>query len=179
MAIGPEIYVDGVVVVTEESRNGEKIQTPVGMIRGKNVLRRILDSKFDWKEDFFRGVTASQIMVEMTQGDWVQLESPLSKVIDIFGRTRFAFVPVIDTIKEYNTNKPTIRGTLSIRDFLPLIVNKKFISIMTKIEGLSMQDLISDSIGKWGFFNKRCYKHNGEQWYTKYRNTKQSSKLWK
>ena len=125
LAIGPEIYVDGVVVVTEESRNGEKIQTPVGMIGGKNVLRRILDSTFDWKEDFFRGVTASQIMVEMTQGDWVQLESPLSKVIDIFGRTRFAFVPVIDTIKEYNTNKPTIRGTLSIRDFLPLIVNKK------------------------------------------------------
>ncbi len=126
LAIGPEIYVDGVVVVTEESRNGEKIHdTCWNDWASKNVLRRILDSTFDWKEDFFRGVTASQIMVEMTQGDWVQLESPLSKVIDIFGRTRFAFVPVIDTIKEYNTNKPTIRGTLSIRDFLPLIVNKK------------------------------------------------------
>ena len=78
-------------------------------------------------------------MVEMTQGDWVQLESPLSKVIDIFGRTRFAFVPVIDTIKEYNTNKPTIRGTLSIRDFLPLIVNKKIHFNHDKNRGVELE----------------------------------------
>ena len=125
LAIGPEIYVDGVVVVTEESHNGKKIQTPVGMIGGKNVLRSMLDSTFDRKEDFFGDATASQIMVEMIQRDWVELESPLSKVIDVFGRTRFAFVPVISTIKEHNTNKPVIVGTLTIRDFLPLIVNKK------------------------------------------------------
>ena len=55
----------------------------------------------------------------------MQLESPLSKVISIFWRTRFAFVPIISTTKEYNTGKPIIIGTLSIRDFLPLIVSKK------------------------------------------------------
>ena len=106
LAIGPEIYVDGVVVVTEESHNGEKIQTPVGMIGGKNVLRSMLDGMFDRKEDFFGDVTASQIMAQMTQNDWVELESPLSKVIDVFGRTRFGFVPVISTIREHNNNKP-------------------------------------------------------------------------
>ena len=105
LAIGPEIYVDGVVVVTEESHDGEKIQTPVGMIGGKHVLRSMLNSTLDQKEDFFGDVTASQIMVEMTQSDWVELESPLSKVIDVFGRTKFAFVPVISTIKEHDTNK--------------------------------------------------------------------------
>jgi CBS domain-containing protein len=125
LAIGPEIYVDGVVVVTEGSRNGKKIHMPVGMIGGKNVLRSMLDNSFDWKEDFFGDVTASQIMVETTQGDWVELESPLNKVVDVFGRTRFAFVPVVSTIKEHDNNKPAIIGTLTIRDFLPLIVNKK------------------------------------------------------
>ncbi|MGA7370301.1 MAG: CBS domain-containing protein [Nitrososphaeraceae archaeon] len=125
LAIGPEIYVDGVVVVTEESHNGKKIQTPVGMIGGKNVLRSMLESTFDRKEDFFGDVIASQIMVEMTQSNWVELESPLSKVIHIFERTRFAFVPVINTIEEHNINKPAIIGTLTIRDLLPLIVNKK------------------------------------------------------
>jgi CBS domain-containing protein len=124
LAIGPEIYVDGVVVVTEENLNGKKIQTPVGMIGGKNVMRSMLESTFGWKEDFFGEVTASEIMVEITQSDLVDLESPLSKVIDTFRRTRFAFVPVISTTKEYNTNKPIIIGTLTIRDFLPLIANK-------------------------------------------------------
>jgi CBS domain-containing protein len=125
LAIGPEIYVDGVVVVTEESRNGKKIQTPVGMIGGRNVLRYMLESKFDPKEDFFRTVTASQIMVETTQSDLAELESLLSKVIDIFGRTKFAIVPVMSSIKENNAMEPAIIGTLTIRDFLPLIVDKK------------------------------------------------------
>ena len=125
LAIGPEIYVDGVVVVTEESHDGKKIQTPVGMIGGKHVLRSMLNSTLDRKEDFFGDVTASQIMVEMTQSDWVELESPLSRVIDVFGKTKFAFVPVISTIKEHDTNKAAIIGTITIRDFLPLIISKK------------------------------------------------------
>jgi CBS domain-containing protein len=126
LSIGPEIYVDGVVVVTEEGHNGKKIQTPIGRIGGKNVLCRMLESTFDCQEYFFGDdVTASQIMIELTESDCVELESPLSKVIDIFERTRFAFVPIISTTKEYNTNKPIIIGTLTVRDFLPLIVNKK------------------------------------------------------
>jgi CBS domain-containing protein len=125
LAIGPEIYVDGVVVVTEESHNGKKIQIPVGMIGGRNVLRYMLESTFDPKEDVFSTVTASQIMVEITQSDLVELESSLRKVIDIFQRTRFAIVPVMSTLKEDNASKPVIIGTLTIRDFLPLIVDKK------------------------------------------------------
>ena len=139
LAIGPEIYVDGVVVITEENLNGKKIQTPVGRIGGKNVLRNMLESASDWEEDFFGDVTASQIMVEVTQNDWVELESPLSKVIDIFGRTRFAFVPVVSTTKEYNSNKPIIIGTLTIRDFLPLIINKKIHFNHDEIKGIINQ----------------------------------------
>jgi CBS domain-containing protein len=124
LAIGPEIYVDGVVVV-EENHNGKKIQTPVGMIGGRNVLRYMLESTFNPNEEFFSAVTASQIMIEMTQSDLAETESSLSKVIDIFGRTRLAIVPVMRSIKENNASKPAILGTLTIRDFLPLIVDRK------------------------------------------------------
>lgn len=95
------------------------------MIGGRNVLRYMLESNFDPKEDFFRTVTASEIMVEVTQSDLAELESLLSKVIDIFGRTKFAIVPVMSSIKENNASKPAIIGTLTVRDFLPLIVDKK------------------------------------------------------
>jgi CBS domain-containing protein len=125
LAIGPEIYVDGVVVVDEENLDGKKIQTPVGMIGGRNVMRSMLENPFAGKKDFFGEITASEIMVEVTQSDLVYLESPLSKVIDTFRRTKFAFVPVISTTKEHSTPKPIIIGTLTIRDFLPLIANKK------------------------------------------------------
>jgi CBS domain-containing protein len=125
LAIGPEIYVDGVVVVIEENRNGKKIQIPVGRIGGKHILCSILESTPNWEEDIFENVTASQIMIEVTESECVELESPLRSVIDIFERTRFAFVPIISITKEYNTNKPIIIGTLAVRDFLSLIVERK------------------------------------------------------
>ena len=139
LAIGPEIYVDGVVVVAEENLDGKKMQTPVGMIGGKNVMRSLLENTFAGKKDFFGEVTASEIMVEVTQSDLVDLESPLSKVIDTFRRTRFAFVPVISTTKEHNTLKPIIIGTLTIRDFLPLIANKKIQLNHDEPEGIIYQ----------------------------------------
>jgi CBS domain-containing protein len=85
----------------------------------------MLESTFDPEEDFFSTVTASQIMVEIKQSDLAELESSLTVVIDIFERTRFAIVPVMSTLKEDNASKPVIIGTLTIRDFLPLIVDKK------------------------------------------------------
>ena len=139
LAIGPEIYVDGVVVVAEENLDGKKMQTPVGMIGGKNVMRSLLENTFAGKKDFFGEVTASEIMVEVTQSDLVDLESPLSNVIDTFRRTRFAFVPVISTTKEHNTLKPIIIGTLTIRDFLPLIANKKIQLNHDEPEGIIYQ----------------------------------------
>jgi predicted transcriptional regulator len=125
LAIGPEIYVDGLVVVAELKKDGKKIQTPIGSIGGRDVLSSILGGDYNHLEDFFLHMTASQIMVEMTESDWVELKSQLSKVIDIFKRTRFAFVPIVGTAGEDNNNKPTTVGALTIRDFLPLIVNKK------------------------------------------------------
>jgi CBS domain-containing protein len=139
LAIGPEIYVDGVVVVTEENRNGKKVQIPVGRIGGKHILCSILESTPDREEDIFENLTASQIMIEITESDCVELESPLSSIIDIFERTRFAFVPIISVTKEYNTNKPIVIGTLTVRDFLSLIVDRKISISDDRIEGIINQ----------------------------------------
>jgi hypothetical protein len=38
LAIGPEIYVDGLVVVVEINHDGKRMQTPIGGIGGRNVL---------------------------------------------------------------------------------------------------------------------------------------------
>jgi CBS domain-containing protein len=135
LAIGPEIYVDGVIVISEKDHNGKKIRTPVGRIGGKNILSSMLENTLDSQKDYLGHVTASQIMVKMTGRDCVELESPLSKVIDIFERMRFAFVPVITTTKEDNNDKPIIIGTLSIRDFLPLIASKKLCIDQSETEG--------------------------------------------
>ena len=138
------------------------------------MLRSMLDSTFDRKEDLFGDATASQIMVEMTQRGWVELESPLSKVIDVFGRTRFAFVPVISTIKEHNTSKPVIVGTLTIRDFLPLIVNhdenkgtiNQISSPIVSVSGdSSIKDAISIMVNK-GIRNigiRNCHQGYGNE----------------
>ena len=42
---------------------------------GGRTLQYMLETKFDPKEDFFRTVTASQIMIKMTQSDLTELES--------------------------------------------------------------------------------------------------------
>jgi CBS domain-containing protein len=187
LAIGPEIYVDGVVVVTEESHNGKKIQTPVGMIGGRNVLRYMLESTFDPKEDF-ADVNASQIMVEMTQSDLTELESSLSKVLEIFGRTKFAIVPVMSPIKENNATKPAMIGILTIRDFLPLIVDKKLqfnhggnegiinqiSSPIVSVSGdTSIKDAISIMVNK-GIRNLGIRNQKQEKEYERNGNTKSS-----
>jgi CBS domain-containing protein len=145
LAIGPEIYVDGLVVVVEINHDGKRMQTPIGRIGGRNVLSGILDCSFSRHEDTFLQVTASQIMVEMTEGDCVELKSPLSQVIDIFKRTRFAFVPIISTARADN-NRPIIVGTISVRDFLPLLVNKTIGINLEENEKFSINQISSSLI---------------------------------
>jgi hypothetical protein len=67
LAIGPQIYVDGLVVVVELYKDGKKIQTPIGRIGGRDVLSSILDCAFNYQEEFF--LHASQIMVDITESE--------------------------------------------------------------------------------------------------------------
>ncbi len=104
MAIGPQIYVDGLVVL-----EGEK---PVGKIGSKQILLTIINSKYpDWLEK-----TASQVMDSSEIS--LEMDSPLSKAIDIFNQTSFAFIPI--------TKSGLVAASLSMRDILPVITTSTF-----------------------------------------------------
>ena len=56
LAIGPQIYVDGLVVISDNEKGQRR--RPVGMIAGKHIISNLLDSDYpDWLE-----TKASQIM---------------------------------------------------------------------------------------------------------------------
>ena len=70
LAIGPQIYVDGLVVV-----EGER---PIGRIGSKQILLTIINSKYpDWLE-----VSAAQMMDNSRI--YLEMDLPLSKAINIF-----------------------------------------------------------------------------------------------
>jgi hypothetical protein len=100
MAIGPQIYVDGLVVI-----QGEKA---IGKIGSKQILLTIINSKYpDWLEK-----TASQIMDSSEIS--LEMDSPLSRAIDIFNQTSIAFIPI--------TKSGLVVASLSVRDILPIII---------------------------------------------------------
>ncbi|MGH9973633.1 MAG: CBS domain-containing protein [Nitrososphaeraceae archaeon] len=99
LAIGPQIYVDGLVVV-----EGER---PIGRIGSKQILLTIINSKYpDWLE-----VSAAQMMDNSRI--YLEMDLPLSKAINIFKQTGFAFIPI--------TKSGLVVASLTIRDVLPII----------------------------------------------------------
>ena len=104
MAIGPQIYVDGLVVL-----EGEK---PIGKISSKQILLAIINSKYpDWLKK-----TALQIMD--TSEISLDMDYPMSRAIDIFNQTSFAFIPI--------TKSGLVVASLSVRDVLPVIMATNF-----------------------------------------------------
>ena len=111
LAIGPQIYVDGVVVL-----DNHKV---VGVIGGRHIIEYILYHPKGWLHG-----TASMVMSRFE--NTVQADYPLSVALDIFSKTGFAFVPI--------TIKQSVVTSLSIRDVLRVVVASK---LETPIDGLS------------------------------------------
>lgn len=101
LAIGPQIYVDGLAVL-----DGQK---PVGRIGGQHIIQYILQHRDSWLQ-----ATASQIMSHAPSV--VEASDPLETALYIFGKTRFAFVPI--------TVDGRVATSLSIRDILRLATDK-------------------------------------------------------
>ncbi len=101
LAVGPQIYVDGLVVL-----DGQK---PVGRIGGQHIVQYILQHQGGWFQS-----TVSQIMSQAPSA--VEASDHLSVALDIFKKTRFAFVPV--------TIDGRIATSLSIRDILRISAGK-------------------------------------------------------
>ena len=100
LAIGPQIYVDGITVL-----NGE---TAVGRIGGTHVIQHILLRPNNWLES-----VASEIMSKPAHV--VSAEDELSTALEVFAKTKFAYVPVAIDGK--------VGTTLCIRDILPQVAN--------------------------------------------------------
>ena len=101
LAIGPQIYVDGLVVTAGKE--------PVGRISSKHILQNIINSHHaEWLNK-----TASELMDRNVLS--IEMNSSLGAAMKIFGETRFAFLPI--------TEKGSLIASLGIRDILPLIVN--------------------------------------------------------
>ena len=107
LAIGPQIYVDGLVVL-----DGKK---PVGRIGGQHIISYILQHEDGWFPS-----AASQIM-----SPWpsiVEASEPLSVALDVFAKTRFGFVPI--------TIEDRVATTLSLRDILRALTGKLVIPVI-------------------------------------------------
>jgi predicted transcriptional regulator len=105
LAIGPQIYVDGLVVIDK----GRGKEEPVGRISSKQIISKILNLGYlEWLD-----LKASQIMDSFVGS--IEMDSPLSTALEVFEKTRFAFVPIIAK------DSSIVAASLSIRDILPLI----------------------------------------------------------
>jgi CBS domain-containing protein len=100
LALGPQIYVDGLVVLNDN--NGA-----AGTIGGRHIAEYILyHQKSDWP-----AASASDIMTRFDST--VEADHSLTVALDIFAKTEFAFVPV--------TIDNRVVTSLSVRDLLKII----------------------------------------------------------
>jgi predicted transcriptional regulator len=135
LAIGPQIYVDGVIVIDDD-----KVQRgrPVGRISSKHIISNILSSA-----DWFR-TTASQIMDGFVMP--LEIDSPLKRALEVFEKTRFGFIPILtrknDRMEDEEGDSFVVTASLAIRDILPLIAKA---NLSTPIKELSSLLISVDS----------------------------------
>lgn len=96
LATGPQIYVDGLVVLEENKKL-------VGRIGGYALANHILNSKEKWLDS-----NASEILEPLEQP--LQRDDYLSKAFRFFIDTKFAFMPVASNAE--------ITASLSLRDLI-------------------------------------------------------------
>ena len=144
-AIGPDIYADGLLVTSKnrmhdnnenfndkkdeifkelkEERSNEYVE---GRISSKHLLLIIVDLLSERKSvKSLYNLTAAEIMDVLTEEHMIESDSTVSKVLDIFKKTGFAFLPIVKKTKHNNLNSYKMLSYLSVRDFLPFFLKKK------------------------------------------------------
>jgi CBS domain-containing protein len=120
LVIGPQIYVDGIIVIDDDVDRGKG--RPVGRIGSKHIISSILNEGYpNWLHS-----TASEIMDTFVGA--LEMHSPLSMALDIFKKTKIAFVPILTPRKEEDdvADDLTPIASFAIRDVLPLIRESNF-----------------------------------------------------
>jgi predicted transcriptional regulator len=122
LAIGPEIYVDGLLVIGDKVQRGK----PIGRISSRHIISNILDFGYPCCMQ----KNASQMMDGVVMP--LEMDSPLLKALEVFKTTGFAFIPIL--AKSYDMmegHSIGVAASLAIRDILPLIA-KATISMPVK-----------------------------------------------
>ena len=144
-AIGPDIYADGLLVTSKniiqddnekfnntkdeifkESKGELSDEFINGRISSKHLLLIIIDLLSERKSALsLYNLTAAEIMDVLTEEHIIESDSPLSKVLDIFKKTGFAFLPIVKKTNYNNLNSYKILSYLSVRDFLSVLFEKE------------------------------------------------------
>jgi CBS domain-containing protein len=127
LAIGPQIYVDGLVVMSEK----DKLQSsrPVGRIGCKHIISNLLESDYPaWLE-----TEASQIMDNTVVA--LEMDSTLSSALEVFDKTRFAFAPIVANRDngrdgEIGSSSLVVTAAFAIRDILSKV--SEFMSLFVR-----------------------------------------------
>ena len=126
LAIGPQLYVDGIIVIDEKK--------PVGRIGSKHILKAIMGShRLDW-------LTKKAVDL-MDKSNGIEADEQLDAVLDVFRETRFAFLPV--------TLDGSLVAALSIRDLLPWMVSSvsgRVSSISSNVISIDVDSGIQDAL---------------------------------
>ncbi|MGD1834624.1 MAG: CBS domain-containing protein [Nitrososphaeraceae archaeon] len=140
-AIGPEIYVDGLFVFNRIKTRKKMEKKPyqidkdtgelLGRIGGKHIMINIINPELSEPVTYFpeclNRITANDIMEKITENEIIGINSNFMDVIEIFRKTKFAFIPLIETIKNNDIIYNKVLAFITVRDFL------KFFSEIKKI----------------------------------------------
>lgn len=142
LAIGPQIYVDGLVVLDAGRL--------AGRIGGRRLASRILERKEKWLDG-----RAGDITEPLDRP--LDADSPLKDALSAFAETRFAFMPIASGDK--------VIASLSIRDLLGVVdktrkVGQLASSLTTVDEGIGVPEALNFMVEK-GVRNLVALRHNG------------------
>ncbi|HEX9678209.1 CBS domain-containing protein [Nitrososphaera sp.] len=142
LAIGPQIYVDGLVVLDAGRL--------AGRIGGRRLASHILERKEKWLDG-----RAGDITEPLDRP--LDADSPLKDALSAFAETRFAFMPIASGDK--------VIASLSIRDLLGAVdktrkVGQLASSLTTVDEGMGVPEALKFMVEK-GVRNLVALRHNG------------------
>ncbi|MFB5600043.1 MAG: CBS domain-containing protein [Nitrososphaeraceae archaeon] len=176
-AIGPSIYADGLVVVDRLLNNKKLIkdeniekkeknnESVLGRIGGKHIILNIISPWLIEPDSYYPqclfAKKAVNIMEKITTDQIIGFKTSLNSVLEIFRKTKFAFIPIVEsknTSGKNNIISHKLRAFITVRDFLKLFTdtqkdnvskndkNDDFTTNIEEIKNIPVKENCSDLI---------------------------------
>lgn len=124
LALGPQIYVDGLVVIDNHKA--------IGIIGGRHTIEYILYHQRDWLHAVASSIMSQPVLT-------LEADRLLINALELFGKTGFAFAPI--------TINQSVVTTLSVRDVLRVAINSKLETPIGELSSRAITTTINSSIG--------------------------------